>query len=183
MSMEVILDNASLSLELVLLFEMLSLTTKSIRWLLSGILSAILVEILLLSSVMVFQSTVSICSIGKSLTFSGVLFFGYLVLFFKFIVSHIWKDLISSVGSLHVRAGHEAGCESIIHAMHKIYEEDESEVILLVDAFNSVNRKTFLHNIGIICQPLAKLVRNCDNLQWFLKVKSNYYSYSIIKKI
>ena len=49
--------------------------------------------------------------------------------------------------------------------MHKIYEEDESEAILLVDAFNSVNRKTFLHNIGIICQPLAKLVRNCYNLR------------------
>ena len=75
MSMEVILDTASLSLELVLLFEMLSLTTKSIRWLLSGILSGMF-EILLLSSVMVFRSTASICSVGKPLTFSGVLFFG-----------------------------------------------------------------------------------------------------------
>ena len=67
------------------------------------------------------------------------------------IVSQIRKYLISSVCSLQVCAGHEAGCELIIHAMHKIYEE-ESEVILLVDAsnaFNSVNRKTFLHNIGI----------------------------------
>ena len=46
-------------------------------------------------------------------------------------------------------------------------EEDESEAILLVDAskaFNSVNRKTFLHNIRIICPPLAKCVRNCCNL-------------------
>ena len=71
----------------------------------------------------------------------------------KVIVSHIRKDLISSVGSLQICAAHEAGCESIIHAMHKIYEEDESEAILLVDAsnaFNSVNRKTFLHNIGTI---------------------------------
>ena len=54
-----------------------------------------------------------------------------------------------------------------MYAMHKIYEEDESEAILLVDAstaFNSVNRKTFLHNIGIICPPLAKFVRNCYNL-------------------
>ena len=33
-------------------------------------------EILLFSSVMVFRSTASIWSIGKSLTFSGVLFFG-----------------------------------------------------------------------------------------------------------
>ena len=85
----------------------------------------------------------------------------------KVIVFHIRKDLISSVGSLQVCAGHEAGCESTMHAMHKIYEEDELEAILLVDAsnaFNSVNRKTFLHNIGIICPPLAKFVRNCYNL-------------------
>ena len=75
MSVEVILDTASLSLELVLLFEMLSLTTKSIRWLLSGILSGMF-EILLLSSVMVFRLTASIWSVGKPLTFSGVLFFG-----------------------------------------------------------------------------------------------------------
>ena len=85
----------------------------------------------------------------------------------KVIVSHIRKDLISSVGSLQVCAGHEAGCESIIHAMHKIYEEDESEAILLVDAFNafnSINSKTFLHNIEIVCRPLAKFVKKCHDL-------------------
>ena len=42
------------------------------------------------------------------------------------IVSQIRKYLISSVGSLQVCAGHEAGCELIIHAMHKIYEEESS---------------------------------------------------------
>ena len=88
------------------------------------------------------------------------------------IVSQIRKYLISSVCSLQVCAGHEAGCELIIHAMHKIYEE-ESEVILLVDAsnaFNSVNRKTFLHNIRIICSPFAKFAQNCYNLpsQFFI---------------
>ena len=85
----------------------------------------------------------------------------------KVIVSQIRKDLIASVGSLQVCAGHEASYELIIHAMRKIYEEDESEAILLVDAsnaFNSVNRKTFQHNIGIICPPLAKFVQNCCNL-------------------
>ena len=84
----------------------------------------------------------------------------------KVIVFHNWKDLISS-GSLQVWTGHEAGCESIIHAIHKIYEEDKSETILLVDAsnvFSSVNRKTFLLNIRMICPPLAKFVWNCYNL-------------------
>ena len=57
----------------------------------------------------------------------------------KVIVSHIQKDLISSAGSLRVCVGNEAGCELIIHAMHKIYEEDESEAVLLVDAFDAFN--------------------------------------------
>ena len=85
----------------------------------------------------------------------------------KVIMFHIQEDLISSVGSLQVCAGHEAGCKKIIHTMHKIYEEEESEAILLVDAsnaFNSVNRKTFLHNIRIICPPIARYSRNCYNL-------------------
>ena len=45
--------------------------------------------------------------------------------------------------------------------------EVSCSAILLVDAsiaFNSVNRKTFLHNVGIISPPLAKFVRNCYNL-------------------
>ena len=69
------------------------------------------------------------------------------------------KGLVSSVGSLEVCAGYEAGRESTIHATHKIYKEEESEAILLVDAsnaFTSVNRKTVLHNIEIICPPIAK---------------------------
>jgi len=35
---------------------------------------------------------------------------------------------------------------------------------VLVDAsnaFNAINRKAFLHNVGIVCPPLATFVRNC----------------------
>ena len=87
MSMEFILDNVSLPLELVLLFAVLSLTLKSFRWPLSGLLSWILFEILLLSFVMVFRSTASIWYIGKTLTFSGVLFFGMSEAFSSFTFS------------------------------------------------------------------------------------------------
>ena len=52
----------------------------------------------------------------------------------KVIVSAIQKYIVSSVGSLQVCAGHEAGCEVIIHAMHSIFEEELSEAVLLVDA-------------------------------------------------
>ena len=54
-------------------------------------------------------------------------------------MSQIWKDLTSSVCSFQVCAGHEAGCKSILCAMHKVCEEDESETTLLVDASNAFN--------------------------------------------
>ena len=79
----------------------------------------------------------------------------------KVVISHIREDLISAVGSLQVCAGQEAGCESLVHAMHVIYEDQSSKVVLLVDtsnAFNSINRNAFLHSITIICPPLAILL-------------------------
>ena len=82
----------------------------------------------------------------------------------RVVVSHIREDIISAIGSLQVCAGQEAGCESLVHAMHEIYEDQSSEAVLLVDAsnaFNTINRNAFLHNITIICPPLARYVRNC----------------------
>ena len=81
----------------------------------------------------------------------------------KVIVSAIQKNIVSSVGSLQVCAGHEAGCEAIIHAMHSIFEEESSEAVLLFDAsntFNSVNREAFLHNVSIIYPPISTYVQN-----------------------
>ena len=40
----------------------------------------------------------------------------------KFIVSYIRKDLVLSLCSLQICAGHEASCEWIINPVHKIYE-------------------------------------------------------------
>ena len=77
------------------------------------------------------------------------------------------RCLSSSVGLLQLCAGAWSWLWIEIQAMHKIYEEDKSEGIWLLDAsnaFNSVNRKTFIHNIGIICPLLAKFVWNCHNL-------------------
>ena len=76
-------------------------------------------------------------------------------------------DVISSVGSLQVCGGHEAGCEAAIHAMHTIFEEENTEAILLIDAanaFNSINRNVFLHNISIICPAITIYVHNCYSL-------------------
>ena len=81
----------------------------------------------------------------------------------KVVLSHIREDIISDVGSLQVYGGQEAGCKLLVHVIHEIYEDQSSETVLLVDAsnaFNTINRNAFLHNITI-CFPLARYVRNC----------------------
>ena len=74
------------------------------------------------------------------------------------------KEVILSTGLLQVCAGQEAGSEAAIHAMEKIFREESTEAVLLVDsanAFNLINRKVFLHNISILCPAISTFVRNC----------------------
>ena len=60
-----------------------------------------------------------------------------------------------------------AGCEAAVHAMMEIFQEEDTDALLLVDAsnaFNSLNRKVFLHNIKYLCPPLAIYTRNCYSM-------------------
>ena len=82
----------------------------------------------------------------------------------KVIVSHLKEDVIQSVGALQVCARQDAGCESLIHAMRTIYEDQSAEAVLLVDAsnaFSSINRNVFPHNIEVMCPSIARYVKNC----------------------
>ena len=48
--------------------------------------------------------------------------------------------------------------------MHRIFESNETEAILMVDAenaFNSINRKARLHNIKYLCPVIATHICNC----------------------
>ena len=68
-------------------------------------------------------------------------------------VSNIREDIIDASGPLTC-AGLKAGIEASIHAMRTVYEDDETEGILLVDAenaFNNLNRRAALHNIKELC--------------------------------
>ena len=74
------------------------------------------------------------------------------------------KEAVSSAGSLQVCAGQEAESEAAIHAIEKMFKEESTEADLLVDAenaFNSINRKVFLHNIFILCFIISTFVTNC----------------------
>ena len=73
-------------------------------------------------------------------------------------VSKIGKqDVIEASGATQVGAGHKSGSETAIHAMH-IFESDETDAALLVDAsnaFNSLNRAAALHSVRVICLIIA----------------------------
>ena len=85
----------------------------------------------------------------------------------KVIVFTLRDDIISSVGQSQVYAGQKYGCEAAVHAMQKIFKDEHTEAVLLLDtgnAFNSVNRKVFLHNINVICSLTSIYVQNCYTL-------------------
>ena len=76
----------------------------------------------------------------------------------KAILAVIKLDVLEASGTLQLCAGQKAGSEAAIHTMHQMFENVESEAVLLVDAsnaFNSLNRKAALYNIHSLCPPLA----------------------------
>ena len=70
-------------------------------------------------------------------------------------------------GSLQLCAGQKSGSEAAIHAMHTIFETDETDGVLLIDAsnaFNALNRQGALHNIRVQCPIIATYAVNTDRL-------------------
>ena len=63
-----------------------------------------------------------------------------------------------------VCAGQEAGSEAVLHAIYDVYQQDETEAVLLVDldnTFNSINRKAMFHIISITCPLITTFIANC----------------------
>ena len=63
--------------------------------------------------------------------------------------------------------GQEAGSEAAIHAVREVFENEETEAALLVDAdnaFNNINRQALLHNMKIICPIISQYVINCYHI-------------------
>ena len=67
---------------------------------------------------------------------------------------------------LQTCAGHGAGAEVAVHAMRKIYEDDKTDAVLLIDAenaFTCMNRQVALHNIHILCSGIAAYITYCNS--------------------
>ncbi len=81
----------------------------------------------------------------------------------KCVVKVTKQDVIDASGSLQVCAGLKSGSEAAVHAMHSIFEADETDAVLLVDAsnaFNALNRAAALHNLTILCPSIATYAIN-----------------------
>ena len=79
-------------------------------------------------------------------------------------VSWVLKEEIKkAAGPLQTCASHGAGAEAAIHGMREIFNKEDTEAVLLIDAknaFNCLNRSAALHNVQLLCPPLANYLIN-----------------------
>ena len=94
----------------------------------------------------------------------------------KVVVHSIKEDIITAAGPLQTCAGLKSGIEASIHAMRLIFEDDETEGVLLVDAenaFNNLNRKAAISNIKQLCPSFHRFLANTYQIPAELYVNSN----------
>jgi len=65
--------------------------------------------------------------------------------------------LLEAAGCSQLYAGQWWGCEAAIHAIREIFMADD---VLVMDAFNSLNRRTAVLTIFHLCPPLATTLTN-----------------------
>ena len=81
----------------------------------------------------------------------------------KCVTKVLKQDILESSGPLQVCAGHKSGSEAALHAMSSLFQHEDTDAVLLVDAsnaFNSLNRAAVLHNIRIVCPAVATFAIN-----------------------
>ena len=81
----------------------------------------------------------------------------------KAVMNVLKLDVKSSVGNLQLCAGHTGGCEVGVHAVVDMFNSEDTEGVIQVDAsnaFNSINRNVLLHNAKIICPEFATYIHN-----------------------
>ena len=72
-------------------------------------------------------------------------------------------EVLEGAGSLQVCSGQDSGSEAAIHAVARIFDDPQTECVMLVDAtnaFNCLNRAVALHNVQYVCPPLSAYLRN-----------------------
>jgi hypothetical protein len=73
------------------------------------------------------------------------------------------EEIQDAAGPLQVSAGMKGGAEAAIHAMKDIYELENTDAVILVDAanaFNRLNRYAALHNMQYLCPAFSMVLIN-----------------------
>jgi len=81
----------------------------------------------------------------------------------KCVMRALKRDVEECAGGIQTCGGQQAGIEAAIHAMLEIYNKDECEGLLLVDAsnaFNSLNQQAALQNVKVTCPNIAQYIEN-----------------------
>ena len=73
-------------------------------------------------------------------------------------------DIQEAAGSLQLSAGQLSGIEAAVHAVDSLFQQEEAEAILLVDANNvfnnSFNHLSALHDIRRLCPSFTTVLIN-----------------------
>ena len=72
-------------------------------------------------------------------------------------------DVQQAAGPLQTATGLQSGAEAAIHSMREMFESEETDAVILIDAsnaFNSLNRQAALHNVRIICPQISTILIN-----------------------
>ena len=81
----------------------------------------------------------------------------------KSITTLLKPEILSATAPLQACAGLQGGVEAAIHALRSIFEDTDTDGILLVDAdnaFNSLNRAVALQNTRLICPEFSVYLIN-----------------------
>ena len=82
----------------------------------------------------------------------------------KAILTVLKSDILKGTGYQQLCAGLESGCEVAVHALVDLFEENKTHGFIQIDAsdaFNSINRTLFLHNVKFLCPEIATYINNC----------------------
>ena len=73
----------------------------------------------------------------------------------KCVMSVTKQDVIDACGSMQTCAGHKSGSEAAVHAMRSIFDADDTDAVLLIDAsnaFNSLEQLPFTTSLSFVHQ-------------------------------
>ena len=97
----------------------------------------------------------------------------------KAITNVLKPDLVKSTSPIQVCGGLAGGVEAAIHAVRRLYDDEDTEAILMVDAenaFNSLNREAAMNNLQYNNIP----AQNSSNMS-LTPIVSQHSSMSLIR--